>query len=145
MRNRCTRASPGARSPFLLLAGLVLAVGLGACASSGGGDDDLARGSSDHIPREELADRLGPSVSLYQAVQRLRPAWLRPSRGVSGSGQRFEPLVYLDDRRFGPIGSLRQLRVSDAEELRYISASDATTRYGTGVPAGVIAVYTRSN
>lgn len=137
----------GRRVAGLVVLCLALAVPVGACATSGGsgGEDSGARGGPDHIPREELQERLTPSTSLYQAVQRLRPRWLRAQRGVSGSGQRFQPVLYVDDTRYGPVTELRRLRVSDAEELRFISATDATTRYGTGVAGGVISVRTRNN
>lgn len=143
-----TRSHSRARAFGLAAVGLLLALALGGCATSGagGGEDEAApRGDIDHIPSEELRDRLGPSESLFQAVQRLRPRWLRGRRGVSGSGQRYQPVVYVDHTRFGPVGSLRRLQVSDAEELRFIGSQDATTRYGTGVPGGVISVTTRGN
>jgi len=144
--SRGRRPTAGFRALGLVFAAVVTAGLLGACATSGGGSgDDSPRGGINHIPRAELEANLGPSVSLFQAVQRLRPRWLRGRRGVSGSGRRYQPVVYFDDTRYGPVQTLTRLRVADAEELRFINARDATTRYGTGVPGGVIAVTPRVN
>ena len=40
---------------------------------------------------------------------------------------------------------LALIPVSDVESIRRVSASDATTRFGTGFPAGAIEVRTRRN
>ena len=80
----------------------------------------------------------------YDAIQRLRPDFLRPRGRLSLENPAASlPVVYLDDIRLGGPDALRTIRVADVHEIRYLSASDATTRYGTGHPGGVIAVITR--
>jgi hypothetical protein len=43
----------------------------------------------------------------------------------------------------GELSELRQFSVDDIETMRYLSATDATTKYGTGYPGGVIEVSMR--
>jgi hypothetical protein len=50
--------------------------------------------------------------------------------------------VYLNNVRHGGVMSLRDILVTDIQEIRFISASDATTRWGTGHGSGVIMVRT---
>ena len=43
----------------------------------------------------------------------------------------------------GELDVLRQLNTANIETMRYLSASDATTKYGTGFLGGAIEVDTR--
>lgn len=107
-----------------------------ACASSGQPGQSRPRRSSNLITADELSE-LSVS-SAYEAVQRLRPAWLQ-ARGRSGL-----PVVYRNNTRWGDNPtSLESIRIDAIREMRFLSASDATTRYGTGFTGGVILVVTR--
>jgi len=76
-------------------------------------------------------------LNVYDAIQRLRPSWLR---GRVGSA----PVVLVDGTsQGGDLRTLRSYRVRDIEEIEYMSASDATNRYGTGYGSGVILLTTR--
>ncbi len=122
------------RTRFLSLLALVI---LGsACASSGQPGQSRPRRRSNLITAEELS---GLSVSnAYEAVRRLRPAWLQ-ARGRSGL-----PVVYRNNARWGgDPRSLESIQINVINEMRFLSASDATTRYGTGFTGGVILVATR--
>ncbi len=115
------------------IASFALTVGLAGCASSGGGGG--GGGSSTRLTQEELAEV--PQLDAFQAVQRLRSQWLR-SRGGN------TPQVVSDGmRQQDGIESLRRFRVSDIEELRYMSATEATNRFGTGFDGGAILVTTK--
>lgn len=113
-----------------------LTVVLAACASSGGGGGS---GGSDRnvISTEELSDLTG--FNAYDAVQRLRPQWLR-SRGGNLSDL---PATFVDGRHFGDLNQLSSFNTADILSIRYLSAADATTLYGTGYPGGVIEIRTR--
>lgn len=116
----------------IFLATFALGLGLTGCASGGGGGGG---GSANRITSEQLADM--QQLDAYQAIQRLRPQWLR-SRGGS------PPQVLMDNmRQQGGLDALRQFRVADIQELRYMSSSDATNRYGTGFDGGAILVVTK--
>lgn len=108
-----------------------------ACASSGSADPNAVRsGNRDLITEEDLA-ALPPSDA-YQAVERLRPRWLR-RRGTSQLAQ-----LRIDGRLI-PAGvtTLRTLRSDMIEEMRFIDSRDATTQFGTGFTGGLIDVKTK--
>jgi hypothetical protein len=118
---------------------LALSLGLVGCASGGGGGsgtDGVRRGGSNRIVADELA---GVSeLDLFSAVQRLRPAWLR-------AGTRGQLPSVIVDGTPQPNGAeaLRSYRATDVTSLELMSASDATTRYGTGYTGGAIIISTR--
>ena len=111
-----------------------LALLVAACAGTGGGA--TPRSSSDVITLEEL--EAVESFSAYDAINRLRPQWLR-SR-VPGQ----DPVVFIDGSRLGGPEVLRSIRVSTLSEIRYRNGRDATTRYGTGFGGGSIEMRSRS-
>ena len=119
---------------------LLITFAVAACASSGGGEGGPRR-SANLITAEELTDAFEQSV--YQAIQRLRPRWLTARGNASfSSAENRLPSVIMDDVPYR-LSILDNVRPEEVETLRYISASDATTRWGTGYPAGVIEVRTR--
>ncbi len=122
------------RTRFLsLLAVVVLG---GACASSGQPNQSRPRRNRNLITAEELSEL--SVASAYEAVQRLRPAWLQ-SRGRAPL-----PVVFRNNSRWGgDPSSLQSIRIDSVREMRFLSASDATTRYGSGFTGGVILVVTR--
>jgi len=109
-----------------------------ACAGSGSGSgsEGPRRGSANLITSAELQDVA--NLSAYEAIQRLRPIWLRPRSGSSG------PVVFVDGAQMGDPNMLQSISAATVEEIRFRSASDATTRYGTGVTGGAIEVKTKS-
>lgn len=125
---------------FVLLA---LALAVSACAASTGtpfGEEfetatEVSRGNSTLIVRAELAEYIGESA--FRAVEMLRQRWLRPRRGG------LYPRVVVDGTYRTDLGQLRAMSAESVEEMRRLSASDATTKYGTGYAGGVIEVTTR--
>jgi len=121
------------------LAGVFLALTTAACASSGEG---RASGSPDLITRAQIE---GSSArNGYDLVNQLRPRWLR-GRGT-GSIQSPDaglPVVYVGEVRHGDVESLRGFDADGIEELRFINATSATTRYGSGHAGGVIRITLR--
>lgn len=124
----------------LIIAALLALVGTSGCASAGSGSS--SGGSRNHIVQEELQDPPLQSMSVFEAIQRLRPRWLR-SRASGSGGTQTLPAVFLNGSRYGNIGSLQSMRVNDVEDIRFINSRDATTRYGTGFPGGIISVNTK--
>lgn len=120
----------------LLLTG-VMALG---CASTGGspGTPREPARSRDVITAEELAET--DAVDAYSAVQRLRPSFFQ-TRGATSLRQGDSgPVVYIDNSKAGSVGVLRQLTTAEIKEIRYLSASEATQRFGTGYTGGAILV-----
>ena len=91
----------------------------------------VPRGDRNLIVRAELAEL--PGQTLVEAVERLRRNWMRPGL----------PWVMVDGLSRGPFQELYSILTNDVETLRYLSWTDATTRYGTGFRAGVIEVTSR--
>ncbi len=125
------------RSPRVLPALLAITLALAACASGGGAGGDTAarRGSSTRIVEDELTNVA--QLSAYAAVQRLRPTWLRTRSGGT-------PQVHIDGNpQGGGIEALNNLPAAQVQEMVYMNASDATTRFGTNYNNGVILVSTK--
>lgn len=95
--------------------------------------------NADVITAEEL-ERSGTG-SVYQAIERLRPRFLR-ARGPSSIQDPAADLVvvYVDHSRIGYADVLRDMQANEIREIRYLNASEATSRFGTGHAAGVILV-----
>lgn len=116
-----------------VLLAFALTVGIAGCASSGGGTARPEGSTSNRIVRAEL-EPLG-QVDALQAVQRLRSRWVQ-ARGAGGDA----PVLYVDGTRRGSADELRFIRVADVQMMEFLSAGDATTRYGTGHMGGAILV-----
>lgn len=100
-----------------------------------------ARRSENLITADELSKSTAQNV--YQAVQILRPGWLRArARTSMGSGgAAAEGLwVYMGSTRYGGIDALQQLPLSGIVEIRYLDPSEATNRFGTGHTFGAIVI-----
>lgn len=119
-----------------VVAALVLAT---ACASTGASPASGPR--QEVIAATELAGHTGTA---RQVIERLRPRFLRvrgPSSVSNPNADRI--VVYVDDSRMGGVEVLDQISVAEISEIRYMSASDATSRYGTGHAAGAIIIVRR--
>lgn len=114
-----------------------LLVILAGCASASG----RTAGTSDVIGPDEL--NMVRVATAYEVVERLRPVFLRGRGQTSLSGDPQFPIVYVDGMRQGGPEALRRVASQDVGMIRYVPARDATTRYGTGHPAGAIEVTTR--
>ncbi len=110
------------------------------CATNPQDGADVTRSTRDPITAEELASHQGLSNAL-EAVQRLRPRWLRARAPASFSGEA-PVIVFVDNLRAGGVDFLRNIPVDRVTEIRFVQAAEATTRWGTGLAAGVIEVIT---
>lgn len=120
---------------------LALVVGLGACASSGTGTGTAPRGSSTRIVASDFEEMASEDV--YTIVQRMRPRWLQVRGGTTAQGRALTAIFIDGVRQSGSVEILRGLRGSDVEEVRYMNARDATTRWGTDMMGGAIEVFTK--
>ena len=125
----------------IALSAILLTLALSSCASSGGPGGQ--RRNPNVMTTEELRQTDAEGLSAFQVIQRMRPQWLR-SRGVgSFGGGSSLPKVLVEEAPFGEVDDLRRMDASEIDELRFLSAADATTRFGTGYPAGAILVSLR--
>ena len=123
------------RTLLFLALGTMATLGCSASAGTAGG------GSSDRITREQLETL--EVASTYDAIQRLKPSWLQTRGAFSVSGGTTGPRVHINDSRTASLDDLRSLPTTSVETIQYMSASDATTLFGTGYPGGLIQVRTR--
>ncbi len=100
-----------------------------------------ASSSSDVITRAELSRSTAPTA--YEAIQRLRPQFFK-DRGRTSilRPESRTPIVILDERPLGDISVLRDIALNTVFEIRYLSASEAQVKFGSGYPAGAIVVVT---
>jgi len=129
------------RHPLLRMLLLSLTVVATACAgaTAGGGG---GRGNPDRIVRAEL-DEVNSATNAYEAIQLIRPGWLRTRGVASFSGQPDPIVVYVDNVRYGEVGSLQSVNLDAVEAIERIDATSATQRWGTGHAGGVLAVTLR--
>ncbi len=109
------------------------------------------------ISQEELDELRLVYRDTYELVQKARPRFLRTRGGggippaalgaTGGTGQIVtsdgpRAAVYLDGRPFGDLESLRQISTQSLVEIRWLSATEATSRFGMGNTDGAILVTT---
>lgn len=111
------------------------------------------RGDRNTITRQDL-DEAGSSVTTaYEAVERLRPNWLRPPLGRNSSASlrgdfgtpspnAAEPVVYIDERRQPNAESLRTIPIRILVEIKYLDQNKGVQQLGPGHEAGAILVFT---
>lgn len=122
----------------------------------------LAAQSSTKKDRHFIAEeevRASTAQNAYDLVRNLRPQWLRTrgdrtirasrsSSPVQGEDmvqlQAPEIIVYMDGIRFGKDGDLRGISTGDIGTLRFLDATSATQRFGTGHPHGAILLTRRT-
>ncbi|HUF68864.1 MAG TPA: hypothetical protein VMM79_09510 [Longimicrobiales bacterium] len=115
---------------------------LSSCGATSGGAGSPAGGERNLLTAEQLSTM--HNADAYQAVSRLRPAWLI----VRGTGS-FQPSsnegvrVYVDRILQGGVAALRAIAVQTVEQMRFLDGRDATTQFGTNHGSGAILVTTR--
>ncbi|MGH7476389.1 MAG: hypothetical protein ACRELD_08870 [Longimicrobiales bacterium] len=120
----------------------LVVLALAACASSGrGGSDSAASSGADVLSESQLADI--DNLNAFEALQRLRPMWLR-QRGVDsfGGGRPEGIRVYVDGVLEGGVATLRAISVRNVSEIRFLDSRQATLRFGTDHGDGAILVRT---
>lgn len=120
-----------------------LALVLLTAACSGVGGTRMGPPSNPNVVGRDEMDA-SSAANAYDLVVQVRPNWLRGRGTPSIRNREIElPIVYLEDRRQGPLEVLRSFPTSSISELRYIDGTTATTRFGIGHGGGVIQVVPR--
>lgn len=125
----------------VLATALLLAGGLACGGMSGSGGS----GGSGALTSQQLRDLQGRYDNMYDLIQSERSIWLR-TRGSTSIQEpsASNPVVFVDGVQRGAPSTLRQISPSDVADAEYVNPRDATTRYGTGYPGGIIRISTRS-
>ena len=111
------------------------------------------RGDRNVITKLDLDEGGASVVNALDAVQRMRPNWLRPSLGrqatagmIDASGtsstNATEPIIYVDERRQPTLDILRTIPVLRIKEIKYMDQNKAVQMLGPGHEAGAILVST---
>jgi hypothetical protein len=113
-----------------------------ACTSPGSRKANLA--TRNLITADDIK-RVGATTAL-EAIQRLQPNMLEKKRGPSSINfeDQAQIMVYVDGSRLGGIEALTLIQSAAIVEIRFLSASEATIRYGTGNAAGAIVITTKT-
>lgn len=112
-----------------------------ACTPARPGPNEIA--NSQLISEDEIEASRAPTA--YEAIQKLRANFLtyRGETSLNRKQSQPYPMVYVDGQEFGPIASLRNIPASQVSTIRLYRSWEATTMFGTGNMAGVIAIATR--
>ena len=116
VRNRPTTFRLGAIAACIVLA---------SCASGGSGGNNSS-GPYNVLTASQLRDTSTQSV--YDAIRRLRPQWLRV-RGrtsINAVGPD-EPVVYVDGARYGSLNDLGRMDVNQVTRAEFVDPLEATT------------------
>lgn len=119
---------------------LGLALAATACASTSVTRPVASRGSNSNVlVNSEIVATA--AANAYDAIQSLRPNWLR-TRGSHSLQNRGDDyiVVYLNNARLGPPTALRQISAADVGQIRYYDAAAANYRFGVGHTHGAIQV-----
>lgn len=93
--------------------------------------------------RTELTEVQVAEMNALQAIRQFRPNFFTggSSPSLSGAGGRL--MVYVENIRQGGPDALTHIRMTEVERIEFMSASEATLKYGTGHTGGAIVVRRR--
>ena len=142
----------------MLKAVILLALAMGTASQSLGAQETVkVKYERNVITRAEIQDRAPDVKTALEVVQRLRPHFLRErSQGAittplttqgdrNPAAARSPVQLYVNGAKSGVATfSLQEIQAAAVVEILYLSASDATTRFGTGHDNGAILVRTGS-
>jgi hypothetical protein len=119
--------------PYFRCLAVISMLTLGACASGSGGSS-APRSSPNQIEASELTGQYS-TMSVYEAIGRLRPTWFR-TRATEA-----EAVARVDNQNYG-LSYLRSLPAEDVATLNFVNRRDATFRFGGRWDGPVIQVTT---
>ena len=115
---------------------------LSACASSGANKSSEPRRDRNVITREEISG--SPEHNALNLIRSLRPGMLNERGKTSIANLDPGIVVFLDGQRYGDVSSLDAMEANTIEEIRYLTAAQAQSSFGTGFPQGVILITSRT-
>ncbi len=112
------------------------------------------RGDRALLTRSDIEEGGGGLTTAFEAIQRLRPNWMRPQVGrtassgmLDGLGDRSsatprEPIVYINEVRQPNLEILRTVQSIKVVEMKFLDQNRAVQMLGPGHEAGAILVTT---
>lgn len=103
-----------------------------------------APGHRDMLFQAEIETNRVAGMTVYDLIAQLRPEYLR-SRGANTLRNLTPPtaVVYVDGVKYGGLEQLRSLYSEHVLQIQYLSATNATTRFGMDHGGGAILITTR--
>jgi hypothetical protein len=121
--------------PFILIAAV------GACRAAPYTDPALAP-DREIITQDEIQSSHGSTA--YDVIRKLHSNFLSyRGRTSIRDVESALPVVFVDDQAYGSVSVLRSIPASQIAEIRLYRAWEATIKFGSGLPGGAIAIYTR--
>lgn len=124
-----------------------LLVAATACASSGSSNATSSPSSSRNVITESELPTSG-TESAYDAIQRLRPDFLRarpaqsynlqPGGGTTGAAP--APALIVNGQRGGDLSDLRQIAATSLRSVRYYTIEQAKRKFGMQYDGGAIEI-----
>jgi len=107
------------------------------CASTRG--EKSTKGSRYLITAKEIAE--SSANDAYEAIQSLRPGLLNRDqrRSIDWSGQT-EVVVYINGIKYGNKESLKTISAMEIAEIKYLTSSEATMRFGSDHAGGAFLI-----
>jgi len=129
------------------LAAFVAVAALGACASGGASASAPAGTSSRYVITESELPTSGTETA-YDAIQRLRPEFLRarPAQSYSlqenggATGNAPAPALIVNGQRAGELSDLRQIAATSLKTVRYYNIEQAKRKFGMQYDGGAIEI-----
>ena len=120
---------------------LVVAVGIfGILAAAGCATAGKAPASQHNVVTSEELVRAG-DVTLYEALSKLRPAFLRSRGIIPGATTPAAPIqVYIDGMRMGETDHLRQILAKNVAEVRFLEPQQAIAQFGGNNTGGALVI-----
>lgn len=106
------------------------------CASAGA--NTTPRAQRNIVTVEELAQ--AGDVSLYEALQRLRPQFLRGRTATATAAEVIPVTVYIGDLRMEGVEHLREVMVRTVKQVQYLEPQQANARFGGNNASGALLV-----
>lgn len=120
-----------------LLAGMMIACSAGTTPRKAA----ATRGSPNFITREMIEN--SDHRNAYDLVRALRPNWLSRRGAHSITQPQGDVMVYYGSSRIGGTEALGTIDLQAIEYIEFLSASNATQRYGTNHTHGAIQITPR--
>jgi hypothetical protein len=123
--------------------GLLLAVA--ACAPNPGSDDAVptVKVQRDVLTREEIQNSPQGVLTLYAAIQALRPHFLSAPLGIRPQGASKVVAVYVNGTIQTGLEALQGITAGNVEEARYLDPMKAQSQFGPVASGGAILVQLR--
>jgi hypothetical protein len=117
---------------------LLLALLVVGCQSSGMRD---GRGDPNRLTAAEIDDAGGND--LYTVISRLRPRWMQARSQRTFAGEVTVGVFVNGVRENRGLNILYDIRPNEVQEVEFMSANDAQTRFGSDLQGGAILVTLR--